>query len=139
MCKIETTAYIKDGKLWLRNRAQVEGEALASGINEFEVVIQKRKKHRSVEQNRWYWACVTIIANELGYRKDEMHEIIKFKFLKSERVDEKSGEVFEYLRSSADLSTTEFSVFMDNLIQWSSETFNIKLPLPNEQTEMKYE
>lgn len=135
--KFETSAYVSDGKLFFRNKGKLEQEIIASGLKEFDVTIEKKKKHRSAEQNKWYWACVTIIANELGYQKDEMHEIIKFKFLKGEKVDEKSGEVFEYLRSSADLSTTEFSVFMENLIQWAIQTFNITLPMPNTQQEFK--
>lgn len=137
--KFETTAYFKDGKLLIRNRSQLESEALNSGLNEFDVVIQKKSKHRSAEQNRWYWSCVTILANELGYSKEEMHEILKFKFLKAELADTKTGEVFEYLKSSANLTTVEFSTFMESLIQWSAETFNVVLPMPNEQIGIEFD
>lgn len=134
--EFSTSAYIKDGQIMVRNRQQLQAEALASGLNEFEVVVRKKVKSRSSEQNKWYWACVTIIGNELGYERNQMHEIIKYRFLKSEAVDKKTGEVFEYLKSSAELTTTEFTEFMDGLIRWSAETFNIVLPMPNEQTSL---
>jgi len=132
--KIETTGYTKDGNVFFRNQKQISKDILQSGWSEFEVTICKKSKHRSVSQNRWYWQCVTILANELGYSKDQMHEICKFKFLKHELVDEKTGEVFEYLKSTTELTTTEFSTLIESLIQWSAETFNCVLPYPNEQT-----
>lgn len=64
-----------------------------------------------------------------------MHEVLKFKFLKSELVNEKTGEVFEYLRSTADLTKSEFGELVDSMIQWASE-MNIKLFEPNQQLEL---
>jgi len=132
--KIETTGYTKDGNVFFRNQKQISKDILQSGWGEFEVTICKKSKHRSTQQNRWWWCCVTILSNELGYSKDQMHEICKFKFLKHELVDEKTGEVFEYLKSTTELTTTEFSTLIESLIQWSAETFNCVLPYPNEQT-----
>lgn len=132
----ETTAYVKDGTLLIRNRKQLELEALNSGLNEFDVVIKKKTKNRSVLQNRWWWACMTILGAELGYRKHEIHEICKFRFLKAEMVNEKTGEVFEYLKSTSDLTTTEFSTLIETVIQWADETFKVKLPMPNDQLDL---
>lgn len=134
--KIEATGYVKDGKVFFRNQNQIYKDIIQSGWNEFEVTICKKSKHRSSQQNRWWWACVTVLSNELGYTKDQMHEICKYKFLKRELVDEKTGEVFEYLKSTTELTTTEFSTLIESLIQWSNETFNCKLPMPNEQLEL---
>jgi hypothetical protein len=133
MKKIEFTGYTKDGNVFFRNQKQVSKDILQSGWTEFEVTIEKKSKHRSTQQNRWWWSCITILSNHLGYSKDQMHEICKYKFLKRELVDEKTGEVFEYLKSTTDLTTTEFSVLIESLIQWSAETFNCVLPYPNEQ------
>jgi len=135
--KIEFSGYVKDGKVYFRNQTRISQEVLNSGWNEFEVVIQKRKKNRSLEQNKWMWACMALLAEHTGYTKDEMLAIVKFKFLKGELVDTKTGEVYEYLRSSADLTTTEFSVFMEELIQWSAETLQVVLPYPNEELKLE--
>ena len=101
-----------------------------------EITIQKLKSSRSIMQNRLWWLYVTILANELGYSKDEMHEICKFKLLKKEKIDEKTGELFQYIGSTATLGKGEFVDLVDSLIRWSAETFNIVLPLPNTQTEI---
>lgn len=129
----ETSAYLKDQLLLIRNRMQLQAECEKSGLKEFEVIVKSKSKNRSNQQNRYYWACVSIVANELGYSREEMHSIIGFKFLKREKVDENSGEVFEYIESTTKLSTTDFVVFMDEFIKWSAEHLNIILPSPNEQ------
>lgn len=130
-----TTAYYNSiGLLCIRNSEQLKAECKKTDLKEFEVVFKSKSKHRSTQQNRWWWACINILSNELGYSKDQMHEICKYKFLKHELVDEKTGEVFEYLKSTTELTTTEFSTLIESLIQWSAETFNCVLPYPNEQT-----
>lgn len=131
--KAETTAYVKDGILFFRNKAFIEGYCIKSGVTEFDVTIENKKKHRSVQQNRWYWAAIKILADHTGYTSNEMHEVCKLKFLKVELVNEKTGEVLEYVKSTTDLSTTEFSVYMDELRLWAAENFSLEIPLPNEQ------
>lgn len=46
-----------------------------------EITIQAHKRSRSLEQNAHYWAILTVIGNDLGMTKDEMHEVYKEKFL----------------------------------------------------------
>jgi hypothetical protein len=96
----DTTAYLKDDVLFVRNRMLLQSECAKSGVNEFDVIVKAKSKNRSTQQNRYYWMLVTIIANELGYSREEMHSIIGYKFLKREKVDEKTGEVFEYIEST---------------------------------------
>lgn len=45
------------------------------------VTCKKYERNRSLEQNALYWKWITIISNEIGYSKEEMHEIYKEKFL----------------------------------------------------------
>lgn len=127
---------VKDGRLQ-RNVSQ----KIANELKEFEgkrveVRIQKLKSKRSDQQNRYWWAIVTILSHELGYTKDELHEILKFKFLKRSKADEKTGEIFEYLGSTATLNKTEFADMTSELIRWSAETFSIVLPIPGEQMDL---
>ena len=79
---------------------------------------------------------MTIMAEHLGYQKEEMHEICKYRFLKRELVNENTGEVYEYLKSTTDLTTVEFSELIEVVIQWSAESFSIILPMPGEQLSM---
>ena len=130
--KLEYSGYIKDGKLFIRNRKQLDIELLGTGWTELDITFRKKSKNRSIQQNRYYWACLTLIGEVLGYRKEEVADIVKFKFLKREMVNETTGEVFEYLKSTTELTTTEFATYMDEIIQFAAE-MNIVLPQPNEQ------
>ena len=46
-----------------------------------EIIIRERKKDRSADQNSLYWKWLTIIGNELGEGKEDLHERYKDKFL----------------------------------------------------------
>lgn len=127
---------VKDGRLQRNVSQKIANELKEFEGKKVEVRIQKLKSKRSDQQNRYWWAIVTILSNELGYTKDELHEILKFKFLKRSKVDEKTGEIFEYLGSTATLNKTEFSDMTSELIRWSAETFSIVLPIPGEQMDL---
>ena len=64
----------------LRNRAvQVCGSVPLDTPHVVE--IRPHRKNRSEQQNRYYWAIITIIAADLGLTKDEMHDEYKERFL----------------------------------------------------------
>jgi len=126
----------EDGKLQKNVSQKIANELKYFANKRVEITIQKLKSTRSLQQNRLWWLYVTIIAKDVGYTKEEMHEILKFKFLKREKVDEKTGEIFEYIGSTTKLNKSEFSDLISDLIQWAAQNFNLVLPLPNEQTEL---
>lgn len=79
------------------------------------------------------WLTYNSIADHTGYTPEECHEICKGLFLKKEKVNEKTGTIFQYVASTTELTTTEFSGYVDSIIKFASEEFGITLPLPNEQ------
>lgn len=131
--KIEVYGKVEGGKLCGFSRKRLAAELLQFEGKPVRVVIEKKKSMRSVQQNRLWWLYMNILSAEIGYTKDEMHEIAKYKFLKTEKVDERTGEVFPYIGSTAKLSKSEFSDLTAELQQWASETFNVVLPSPDEQ------
>ena len=120
------TLKIHDLKGFKAYYQQFKGKAIS-------IDLKLKRSSRSAEQNRLWWVYMTILSKELGYTKVEIHEICKFKFLKKEIVDEKTGEVFQLLGSTAKLSKSEFSDLVAELQQWSAETFNVDLPSPGEK------
>lgn len=100
------------------------------------VEVEKYRAKRSEQQNKYFWALCTILSKELGYTKDEVCEILKFRFLKRSKIDEQTGELFEYLGSSSKLNKMEFADFTTDVIQWAA-TLNIILPTPGEQLTIK--
>lgn len=94
------------------------------------VTIEKinKRKLRSLEQNAYYWgAVVKILADEIGYTKDEMHEALRIKFLSYENVNG-----LPTMRSTTSLSTVEFEAYMESVRRWASMFHGIVIPEPNQ-------
>ena len=95
---------------------------------EVNIVISKRKKHRTNPQNSWYWACVVAIpAEHFGYTPDEMHEAFKWMFLRKHIEDNRPLTVV----STASLSTVEFSEYVEKCRQFCAEE-GLYIPDPEE-------
>ena len=122
-----------DGILKIRDRINFDKYLKQFAEKEVTIDIKRKKSKRSIEQNSLWWVYMTILSGEIGYSKEEIHEICKFKFLQREKVDEKTGEVFKYCGSTAKLNKSEFADLISELQQWSAETFSIVLPSPEEQ------
>lgn len=90
---------------------------------EVEVIVQQRRKQRSLNQNNYYWLLVEILANYWGYWKDEAHEAIKWQFLRVEHEGKPPT-----VKSTTKLSTEEMNEFIENLKIWSMTEFNVFLP-----------
>lgn len=98
-----------------------------------EIVVRRKRKHRSSNQNRYYWLVVEMLSDHTGFTKDEIHAILKRKFLLVEKVSERSGVIYEYVRSTTNLSTVEYEVYLDDVRRFAAQDFGIEIPLPNEQ------
>lgn len=97
-----------------------------------QVTMRQQGKPRSVDQNEYYHAVpVTILANEFGYDHDEMHEILREKFLPPQFIDFK-GERMQVRKSTTKLNTLEFEEYLDAIRRWAATDYNIKIPLPHE-------
>jgi hypothetical protein len=86
-----------------------------------EVTLRKRRQKRSPQANRFYWGYVLeAIAEATGYTKYEAHDALKFKFLR----EDGDGPLVK-VRSSAELSVEEFSVYTERVMVFGAETFGI--------------
>ena len=88
--------------------------------------LKENKDYRTNSQNKLWWKYMHIMGADLGYSKDEMHDICKLKFLKRERIED--GIKVEYLKSTAQLTKKEFTKLVDDVIIWAAQTFSINLP-----------
>lgn len=108
-----------------------------------ETCKQPIKTSRTIKQNAYYWLCMTIIGNALGYTPEEASETIKLhhKWYK-EVVNKLTGEVVVSLESSADWTKEVFAMRTDTLIRFASER-DIYIESPEEffsnQNLSKYE
>lgn len=124
---------VESGKLKLANRQELDMYiSLCSG--EIMITISKRKKPRSLPQNNYYWGVIIpILGNHFGYNSNEMHDALKWLFLRQESVGKPMT-----IKSTTDLSTIDFEDYASNIRKWASEEFQVFLPLPNEDLEFNY-
>jgi len=75
------------------------------------------------------------LSLHIGYTRDEMHEILKHKFLKTWKTlpTKEGAEEIEITRSTTDLNTQEFESFMTDVREWASIHLGCWIPEPNEE------
>ena len=103
------------------------------------ISIQKQKKTRSNNQNAYYHGVVIPIMQQClkdaGYlmTNESIHEMLKLRFLKeSILVNEDTGEYLERIKSTTELSTTDFMEYIMEIQKFAVEYFNTEIPSPNE-------
>jgi len=99
---------------------------------EVELIVRKWKKRRTNNQNSYYWGVVIpILCETLGYSNEEMHEALKWKFLRN-----KDREKLPTVKSTAGLSTIEFGNYIDEIVRWASQE-GIVIPDPYQIEKLK--
>lgn len=93
------------------------------------VEVYRIKCLRTLAQNRYYWKLLEYIEKKTGHTKDELHELLKYKFL-SENVDipipggdEKikfPDSKYLRIKSTRELSTAEFGEYIEKIKRWAS-------------------
>ena len=113
------------GFIWLDEGLMKEDISLLPDGN-YELIIRKEKKSRSNNQNRYLWGVVyKIIANETGHTEEEVHEHMKWRFLR------KHGRL-ETVKSTSDLNTKEFEEYTENIRRFGATDLSLQIPVPNE-------
>ncbi len=92
---------------------------------EIDLRLTLRRKVRSLSQNAYYWGCVIpLFAEYCGYDHDEMHEALKMRFLMAN-----PDCRLPTLRSTADLTTAEFTEYIEKARRLAAE-FGVNIPDP---------
>nr|DAR29731.1 MAG TPA: Putative HNHc nuclease [Caudoviricetes sp.] len=119
----------EEGRLTFDNAAEfAKARGLLRG-RQVQVLIEPRKKPRSLQENGYYWGVVLeLLSKWSGYSKEEMHDALRGKFLCvfSQSVG------LEMSKSTSALSTVEFEQYLSDVRQWASEQ-GVFIPLPNEE------
>lgn len=93
-----------------------------------EVRVKPYKKNRTTAQNSLYWMWLGVLADDLGYTEDDLHELFKARFL---GVEEKQiwGDTVYVARSTTRLTTQQFTEYLEK-IEALALQMNITLPHP---------
>ena len=114
---------VKGGKLKLDNPQSYLVELSNLEGQRIELTIIKERHTRSLSQNKYYWGVVIeILSSYFGYDKEEMHEALKFLFLK------KHEDTLVTVGSTAKLSTVGFTEYIDNVIRWAATEYQVVIP-----------
>lgn len=86
---------------------------------QWEVIIKEKEDKRTLEQNSRLWKLYTSIGDYLGYTKDEVHDLMGFKFLRYQR--EIAGEIIEDIESTTKLDTEKMAWYQQQIEFWASQ------------------
>lgn len=139
----EIISEVKNGSL-TRNRNLIKDAIATFEGKQIVIKIEKFKKKRSTQQNRFYYGIVIpIVQNclkEAGHvmTNESTHDLIKLKFLKETLfVNETTGEVIERIKSTTELSTSQFMDLLAEINNFTFEYFGVNLPSPNDDLTLK--
>ena len=139
----EIISEVKNGSLTRNRNLIIDAIATFEG-KQIVIKIEKFKKKRSTQQNRFYYGIVIpIVQNclkEAGHimTNESTHDLIKLKFLKETLfVNETTGEVIERIKSTTELSTSQFMDLLAEINNFTFEYFGVSLPSPNDDLTLK--
>lgn len=83
------------------------------------VTVTVTQGQRSHAQNRYYQGVIVpTLAEHIGYEQKEMHDVLKAEFLPYGHV------------STADLTPTEFTDYVERICRWAAEKLDCTIPPP---------
>jgi hypothetical protein len=84
-------------------------------------------ENRTIHQNKFYWKLIELIANEIGYEPDEMHEVYKYKYLKK-TMEDSNGNLVKGVGSTRKLNVQEFTEYIEKIKKHAITKLDLKLP-----------
>lgn len=132
--------------IFKRNRNLVLDLIRSFDGKEVFISIERVKKKRSNNQNRYLWGVLypitkEAIKNEWGeiWSNEKVHDFYKLHFNYIEKVNETTGEVIKISKSTTENTTTQQEDFHSQILNFLKEWFNIDAPLPNEVIEISFD
>ncbi len=95
---------------------------------QIDLIIKKHEDLCSSAQRGYYFGVIVkLIAEHTGHDTDEIHDYLKWKFLRDK---DKIG--LQIARSTESLTTKEREEYHEKCRRWAFVVLNITIPLPNE-------
>ena len=143
MKKFESITSVKNGK-FTRNRTIILQAIKSFENSDVVLILEKPKKKRSNNQNRFYWSCLVPLMHQGAkdlwgevWSIDKAHKFLSNKFVFHESVNTKTGEITNTHKSTTELTTTDWEVYMTEIRIYLLEDFDIDAPEPNSEIVLK--
>ena len=141
------------GKMTIYALASFKEQLRLLSGKKVEVIVRESKPFRSLQSNAYYWSCVipTVrdILNSEGYSETllSVHEMCKDRFLRQMvtnkdgviLLDEKGEPFFKGDVTTTDLTTDEFSHYINEIKNWMMNMFGAEIPEAGSQVSIEYE
>jgi len=125
---------VRDGRL---DPSEAQKRVITAFVKRYEgksvrLALSTPTKTRSTNQNSYYWGVVlTMIASHTGHTTEEIHEIMKAKFLPREYV-QIGKDTFQITKSTSVLSTFGMEEYLEQVRIFAGTELGLHIPLPNE-------
>lgn len=136
MKKVVALGNIKDGVLTISNRRIFAHDLKTLSDGSVTIVVEREYKKRSNKQSRYYWGVVIPLCkrgfNDLGHdlNDEDTHTFLKSKFNSIPILFEDTGELFPLGRSTTEMDTIDFKIFIEKIQQFAAEILNTEIPDP---------
>jgi hypothetical protein len=95
----------------------------------WDITIEPHADKRTLPQNALMWRWYTIIGNEIGYTKDEMHNLLREMFLPWEEIELKGVKQKRLMSTSTEeFKTKHMSAYLDAIDRFAASDLRIILP-----------
>lgn len=142
--RIEISTRSEGGNL-VRNRKLINDAVLHFDGKDVTLTIERKRKKRSTEQNRYLWGVVYPIIQgvlrDLGtlMSKEDVHIMMRLKVaeiedeLIYEHILNEDEIIGKRMRSTTEYTTAQFMDYITHIQMWAAETLGVSIPDPNEQ------
>jgi hypothetical protein len=117
---------IKSGKFLPNNAELFKKEFIKREGKKVYVVVKTETKARSTQQNKYLWAIYNMLSEHTGNQADDLHEYFKAEFLK----EPLGGAIAYRIKSTTELTTIEFTKFIEEIKRFSASELQFFLPEP---------
>lgn len=107
-----------------------------NGEKPIELLFDEYRSPMTRSQQGLYWRWMTDIARATGQNKDDIHDMLRYRFLGTEEVTV-GTETFNRLPSTTRMTTLEMSEYMTKIEAWAY-TLGIMLLIPEHTEYAKY-
>lgn len=147
MSKI-TALGIKDDNLPFRivNRALLDQELTGLPKGRYRLIVDRMRKNKSNPQLGYLFAVIYPLVlqhlNDAGWEFTSVEQVdikLKVMFAGQDIINRNTGEIETIPALKRDMTTTEFSTYVNAIRDWCSEYLNAYIPEPGENIEMNFD
>ncbi|MCC8037801.1 MAG: hypothetical protein LIP02_06680 [Bacteroidales bacterium] len=108
----------------------LEEIATAFPVGEYDLTVTRRRRHRTLSQNRLMWLWFRCLEDKSGQPKEDFHTFYKARFLAYETVI--NDRVVTLIGGTRDLDTVRMTRFLEQVQAHAATEWGVTLPSPDD-------